>query len=267
MKITIASAKVGDEVVLTTNKWGDTNSNPVWGGKFGKLVGKISSITANAMYIRWPNSTVNCYDGDSLELATAYVVVTKPLSSLKDAVTKVVTSFVERDLNFSAYEVTKALRVEINEGRITLDDRQKEDVNGIQTQKITHDEVRVYVRPIVSSYGNYAGIFNGDYVVYTCKIPSVPAVSAPVAVKPSVIITPTATVVTPAATSVAADSKPVTVTKLLTYVANKQAPTLKQIQSRFKGSPITVRSIATLAQQAGLRIDQKTPYHASVVTK
>jgi len=271
MKITSSNAVLGTEVKLVGGSYTDCDSNPLWNGKSGQIKGVINSIESGWVRVSWSNGTRNSYRDNELENFVETKNVT-PIS-LETAVQTVTKSFIDKAKEFSAFDITKALRVEINEGRIVLDDRVKRDVNGIDTQFVTNDEVRGLVRNYVSTFSTYYRDFNQDFIVYKPNGSGISASVAPVApapasVRPVVTYSPS---VKPQRSAVIFKSNgTITATKLLTYVDKKKNPTLKQIQSRFKvegGKQVTVRQIESVVKAAGLRIDTKSPYYASVVTK
>ncbi len=64
--------KIGDKVVLTTNKYGNTVINdPQWGKRYGFVVGQITSINTTSGYpyrIEWNNGRGNYYRANDLSL-------------------------------------------------------------------------------------------------------------------------------------------------------------------------------------------------------
>ncbi len=281
-KIKLADAVSGTEVILTSTKYGDYKSNPVYSGSQGKVKGKIERVTSSYIVVRWENNSFNYYDGDSLEAAPVVatvpvpvaipaptvVIAAKPLPvsvTLENAVIKVVNEqFIDKNLDFSAYDVTSKVRREINENRFEITGKTFEDINGMTTQRINHDEVRVIVRAIMNSKLSYTRTFNGGYTLY--KYTGVPAAVATVLSTPSVTHTPTG--VQYVGTPILGTSD--FATKLQIYIGKKGTPTLKQIQSRFKvegADQITVRDIATKSAALGFKVEVKTPYYSSVVSK
>lgn len=266
--INIADAVVGTEVILLpSNRFGDSQRNPAWGGSQGKVKGVIKQIVQpHYIVVLWENGFLNHYDNNCL----ATVPVEVKAVSLQAAVESVIATVIAAGESFSGYDITSKLRREVNEKRIVLENRPYEDVNGIQTQKVTHDEVRTFVRGYMDTISSYDRRFNGDYIVYSPNgtlSTSTTATTTPASVAPKTLTyTPTAVVSTPAV-AVSASTSPST--KLVSYIRGRGPRTLKQIQSRFKvegAAQPTVRDLAAIAQSSGLRIDVKTPYYASVVT-
>jgi hypothetical protein len=277
MLITSANAKIGQVVKLVSQQWGDSINNPIWGRSQGEVQGKITHVYPSYVRVSWDNGQANVYEmGELEEIAPVLTIAPAPVAkkvcpvALPIAVQVVVaTEFVQKGLAFSAYDVTSKLRREVNEGRIAIENRATEDVNGIQTQKINHDEVRTAIRDYMDTQTGYNRVFNGTYFIFTPNGSSTTASTAGATVAgttaPSLTITPTGSV----STAASAPVKAVSPTAIKTYIQNKTARSLKQIQSRFKvegAAQPTVRELAKAAMDAGLRIDVRTPYYASVVT-
>lgn len=59
--------KVGDRVKLITYAHGESSSNPVWGGRFGKIEGKVTAAGNYGedqifnLEVDWPNGLGNSY--------------------------------------------------------------------------------------------------------------------------------------------------------------------------------------------------------------
>ena len=62
--------KVGDKVKYTSKKYFDERSNPLWGGKCGKIGGAITRISRDGLPIgvAWDNGEYNSYNYSDLEL-------------------------------------------------------------------------------------------------------------------------------------------------------------------------------------------------------
>ena len=60
--------KVGDKVKYTSNYWGEDKYNPLWNGKYGKVVGILIEIEYKNYYVNWNNGTHNSYRENDLEL-------------------------------------------------------------------------------------------------------------------------------------------------------------------------------------------------------
>jgi hypothetical protein len=67
--------KVGDRVKYVSDKYGDIDSNPKWGGICGNVIGTIMRVTPYRVglceyFIEWDNGTENsAYTDDDLEFA------------------------------------------------------------------------------------------------------------------------------------------------------------------------------------------------------
>ena len=66
-KIMNSKFKIDDYVKYTSNRYCDSVYNPLWGGKYGKIVGRVYEIRNYNSWVRvnWGNGTKNNYiDGD-----------------------------------------------------------------------------------------------------------------------------------------------------------------------------------------------------------
>ena len=67
--------KVGNRVKYTSGKYGDddgnTYSNPLWGGKQGKVIGTVKTLynAAFNVHVKWDTGKTNTYKDSDLELA------------------------------------------------------------------------------------------------------------------------------------------------------------------------------------------------------
>jgi len=61
--------KVGDLVKYVSGNWGDATNNPLWGGKYGKIVGKVTDIRdySLSIFVDWSTGKINSYDAVDLE--------------------------------------------------------------------------------------------------------------------------------------------------------------------------------------------------------
>ena len=62
--------KVGDRVKYTSGIYGDEKQNPLWDGKYGKVIGTLVSIIRAecALSVQWDNKETNLYKLNDLEL-------------------------------------------------------------------------------------------------------------------------------------------------------------------------------------------------------
>lgn len=59
---------IGDRVKLTIkSKYCDEDNNPIWDGRYGKVVGTVKTITYG-IAVLWDNGTSNTYELEDLEL-------------------------------------------------------------------------------------------------------------------------------------------------------------------------------------------------------
>jgi hypothetical protein len=70
--------KVGDKVKLTGGGYGDAPTNPIWGGKYGNIWGKVTEYDYS-VYVAWSNGKTNVYGVSDLELVDERY---KPLDDL-----------------------------------------------------------------------------------------------------------------------------------------------------------------------------------------
>ena len=59
--------KVGSRVKYTSNVWKDNKNNPLWDGKYGKIVGTIMEIDG-WIRVLWDNERYNSYNEGDIEL-------------------------------------------------------------------------------------------------------------------------------------------------------------------------------------------------------
>lgn len=177
------------------------------------------------------------------------------------AVLSVVTDLFGK--NFSAYDVTLALRGKVNNGEIELVDAQREDVDGVNTYRIERDKVReivsqLYTADLLPQYKrDYARAGGNTYRVYVYD--------ANLPVNPTPVSTPQVLPTSSVPAQLPAKVGPVALTpqnqadieaKILAYVKNQSAlnslPTLKKIQSRLKGIAVTCGELEGIVKRLGL---------------
>lgn len=64
--------KKGDKVILISKCWGDEDSNPLWGGSQGHVIGSIGSIGSSRgldIHVDWDNDYCNSYKRSDLRSA------------------------------------------------------------------------------------------------------------------------------------------------------------------------------------------------------
>ena len=61
--------KIGDNVKYTSNRYCDSVYNPLWGGKYGKIVGRVYEMGGirGRKNVAWNNDTENSYADCDLE--------------------------------------------------------------------------------------------------------------------------------------------------------------------------------------------------------
>jgi len=298
----IAQLKVGDRVFLDASlgrKWDEGQDNPYSDGQYGNLDGEVTAIKSTWVDVKWDNGQINSYGDNDLNLAanrpqahapasaapsvtvtptgtTTAPVASKPaeakiiitaaalaLPDLETAVARVVSKFTNDSLTFSAYDVTSRLRQEINSKQIEISSIPVSDVDGVQTRRIVHADVRPIVTRLVAGIPAYTKRLsaNGDYIEYATIVPT----PIRTAKAPTVTVTPTATTtsgVLGSKTSASPRAHKIT----QEYVTAKRTTTLKAIQSRIKNDAPTVREIETIAVGLGFKVTPKTPYYATEVS-
>ena len=68
-KIMNSKFKIDDYVKYTSNRYGDSVYNPLWGGKYGKIVGKVLKILCGGVGVKveWNNKKTNYYFENDIE--------------------------------------------------------------------------------------------------------------------------------------------------------------------------------------------------------
>jgi hypothetical protein len=195
------------------------------------------------------------------------------------AVLRTINDFRSKKSDFSAYAVTHAVRSAANKGEIAIQGMTAEPIDGAQTFRIDHEEVRemvveFYTNGLIADYRKDRGMSNGQtYIKYVYVDPS------PTQVPPQ--ISPQAThcvsgVATPHMVSSytqtpqkfnltfklpANPPKNANVGRILGYVSSKKArggiPTLKSIQSALKGIKITTKEIQSVLINNGFQVTPK----------
>jgi hypothetical protein len=186
------------------------------------------------------------------------------------AVLSVINDFRLKQQSFSAYQVTQELRSRVNNGSLTFSDRQSETIENVTTYRVERDEVRNIISELYDN-GLLFGLQRGNartgsssYVIYECK----PPVATPAAVPVTTSLTPRVnnSVYLPGSTG------KTTITSVLppqwvanaiaSYIIRKfqkgQNPSLKQIQSRFKTTPLSTSEIRGYVEKAGYKIQAQS---------
>ena len=63
--------KKDDRVKYTSNRFGDTEYNPLWGGMYGKIIGTVYSMSCKGGLragVKWDNDRQNSYGVEDLTL-------------------------------------------------------------------------------------------------------------------------------------------------------------------------------------------------------
>ena len=156
-----------------------------------------------------------------------------------------------RSSSFSAFNVTKKLREQVNAGDIEFSDKSPESVDGQTTFRVDHEEVRsvlneLYNLKVVSGLQRRD---NGRYLEY------VPCTSSPVT---PVIPSPYLNIVTtssPVPTPLPPDA--LLRQKIQDYLKGRrgQRVTMKEVQSRFKGVDKKCNQYGALIASMGIPVN------------
>lgn len=160
-----------------------------------------------------------------------------------------------RSSPFSAYSITRKLRDDVNSLALSFLDKSPETVDGIGTFRVVHEEVKDVFRELLSqSIITGLDVQNrGGYLEYSNST-NTQSVAVPIAqlTKPSVApLTQVSNV------NVNTDLQQ----KLMAYLSNRkgQAITMKEIQSRFKGTYLTCNDYAKTLISRGLKVHNQGP--------
>jgi len=194
---------------------------------------------------------------------------------LNTAIIAQIKAFVDSGKDYSAYDVTKAIRNDCNSGVLAISDLQQEDVDGISSYKIVHSDVQAYVKELEQNnllfgcqktYGvSHHGV---SYVIYN-PAPVVPTFQ--VAASTSTSTASTAAIAIPIKIKQSKTNKinAALSSKIENYVVNKglkgSKATLKGIQSRLKQKGITVEDIYNFVVDDGYYVSSTEPLHLSEV--
>lgn len=170
--------------------------------------------------------------------------------TLKGFVEEILQNKFMLEVKFSAKDILDEMRVFLNGGIVTLFDRQKEDVDGINTYRVHYHEVRALVLDILDAHYDFETFHNNAWKVFKIKqlsqntqvskaqVSNSPAISA-------IISKPNVQIQSPIVSQVL-ESK---IEKYLDnqFNANHHSdPNLKRIQSRLKGFNVKVGDIAKI---------------------
>jgi len=67
--------KIGDKVILATNRHGDHSSNPVWRGNYGEISGTVDKLHKGSglkLSVLWNNGELNSYNHEDLEFLDGF---------------------------------------------------------------------------------------------------------------------------------------------------------------------------------------------------
>lgn len=161
---------------------------------------------------------------------------------------------------FSVHDITKSLRDSVNKGDIAFSDKDTEDVDGVTTFLVSHDDVREIFNDLFrSGVLNLTKKHNGSYFTYEdCGSNSQCACKS---------TTPSQT--TPASQATSLQSPPQTSVsqdfsqKVDCYLLGRgrgSVVSMKQVQSRFDSLKLSCTDYATALASLGYRVDKSAPY-------
>lgn len=156
---------------------------------------------------------------------------------------------------FSIHEVTKELRNQVNSGSVGFSNKTVESVDGVTTYRVDHDEVRASFLDAFDRqyFPNLKKEFNGVYNVYVNT--SAPTLVVTPTPAPTVTVKPTSAVVSNSSRYLDSSEGEA---KLIAYVGNiakGDSRTIKNVQSRFKGCPMTSQEIADKLTKLGFFLE------------
>lgn len=176
----------------------------------------------------------------------------KTYHNLATAVQCIVDEFGEASKRFSAYDITQELRRRVNEETAEISNIPYEHVDGRYTQKIEHNDVRneIFKLHHDGKLDRFqGGNGNASYMVYEVKAASNPVKVLgvnPLSSSPVKALNQVANAVRPTPTD----------NDVMDYINRKhkagENPTLKQVQSRFKGYQISTQDISDIAKKNGV---------------
>jgi hypothetical protein len=213
----------------------------------------------------------------------------REVKTLKQAVRdEIIQGFVANGCEFSAYTITVAIRAKVNNGMLEIDGIPYQMMNGVNTQVVSHGDVRDLVRlvtsisPIANYVRNWRSAPNtptGGYWVWSKAVIAQPCPQVPVAAADDDddVTAPVAPVTQSgpiAPKNPSADPNDPEIIKMLTsYFDNRismgQPASLHTAQSRMKRHRLTIAQIMKIAEDNGYAVepDPCAPMHAYKVKK
>lgn len=146
---------------------------------------------------------------------------------------------------FSIYDVTVYLRKMTNSGDWSISDKNVEEVDGVETYCIPHDEVKEVFNDYFDNgiIQNLSKAWNGTYNVFQNLVPFVlTPVSFPKALKKKTFCRQPKTV------------SDAFVGQVNDYITKHPQTNLKKLQSRFKGHSKTCAEYANIVEALGFRL-------------
>lgn len=174
-----------------------------------------------------------------------------------------INSEISTNKSFSAYDITSAIRKGIADGEIEFTDRVKEDVDGVTTFRVHHNEVRDIVRDlfdaVLKDVLDYKDSGKG-YMLYSLKSGCIPMATVKASVQATTQVTKPATPqVTPPVPQQQGHTQWLVVGLRQYLDSGRSGVTLKQIQSRFKGHCFTCQDYAAILPSMGYKVNKTGP--------
>lgn len=175
--------------------------------------------------------------------------------TLRNIVLTVIGYLINDQASFTAHDVTAKVRDGIKDGLYDIDGQPWEDIDGVHTQRVEHEDVRAIVRAeartaiLNAGYkvfdAGYKGVYDGAHTTYHSAIGVLPPITAIVGDNDG----PSA----PVASTQAPFDSPVGTT----YNVSKVQPTGRKVQHRFQVRPnmsVTVTLPEDLTQKEAQRL-------------
>jgi hypothetical protein len=80
-----APLKPGTKVKLISFDYGDRPSNPIWGRRYGRIVGQVLAEDYGSVTVKWANGTTNGYYLHDLDYVRLGHPLTKIFKDEKDS--------------------------------------------------------------------------------------------------------------------------------------------------------------------------------------
>lgn len=159
-----------------------------------------------------------------------------------------------RQSPFSAYNITKRLREQVNAGDLAITDKTPEDVDGVTSFRIDHNEVKDVFQELLH-HNVVTGLTSRDAGQYIEYSDSQPTATAPQQKQTARQLLGIATCVGVPVQATTPNDPLKQKTKDYLIGRRGQAVTMKEVQSRFKGVNKTCKEWADLISGIGLVVN------------